>query len=190
MVWSRAMQSVNPRFPPAIAGAWPRGGSAEPRGLRRGVRSYMRAVLGRQMLVPLLAASVVVGCNGGDADSGSEATSASPAAGAKLDCPGGGRPDPTDNVVCTADVKPRQAGLERCRPSDRGGGYDVWIKGVSCREIRRTLPKFGGPGREQRKESLFVNEYGWTCWSRLEQHYGPLHHICFRGSELVFYYVG
>lgn len=106
-----------------------------------------------------------------------------------LRCPGGGEPDPRDNIVCGAPATPAEAGLEQCPSGPRGGGYGVRIKGVQCGEIRRTLPLFGSAGYAG-KHRFFRNEYGWVCWSRLERRFGPIHNICFRDRQVVFFYQG
>lgn len=104
-----------------------------------------------------------------------------------FECPGEGvEVDPTDNLVCSASIRPGDAGFERCRPGGRGGGYDVWIRGVACAEIRESLATFGG-NPDPERSPFFATEQRWACWSRSEGRYGPVHNICFRDGQVVMY---
>lgn len=99
---------------------------------------------------------------------------------------GGGAVDPSDNLVCVASIRPGEAGFQRCQPGSRGGGYDVWIRGVACAEIRRMLPIFGFNPRPGRSP-FFATEQGWMCWAKKEGRAGPIHHVCFRDGQVVMY---
>lgn len=110
---------------------------------------------------------------------------------AEFTCSNGRQADHTDNFICTASAHPREIGLRRCEPDpQRGGGYEVWIRNVRCPEMRRLLRRFGGAAGSRGRPGFFRNEYGFVCWSHPEGRYGPIHNICFRGRQVVLYYIG
>jgi hypothetical protein len=92
------------------------------------------------------------------------------------------------------------AGFSRC-DDPQGGGYDIWIYGMECSAVTRTLllsmpvRLFGtkSPGSLSDGERQVVgrkNHDGWQCLSLLEADFGPIHNICRRGSQMLSFYVG
>lgn len=88
-------------------------------------------------------------------------------------------------------LAPGTGELDQCGPGRLGGGYDVWIKDIPCREVRdwlrRLIPTYGA-FPVAKDEGVGRVEGGWECWSRLEKHFGPIHNVCVRGEQLIMFY--
>jgi hypothetical protein len=95
--------------------------------------------------------------------------------------------------VAVADATPpgEQTLLRHCAPGPQGGGSGVWIKGISCEEVRDTLVWLGGSGTIQRRwrHGFIRTQDGWECWGRKEGRFSPIHNVCFRDEQLVIFYV-
>jgi hypothetical protein len=100
-------------------------------------------------------------------------------------------PIPGGPVSAAAALRPGQGALDQCALGKRGGGYDVWIKGIPCSQARqwvlRLVPVVGNSG-VGKHEGISALENGWECWSRVEGRYGPVHNVCVRGEQLVMFY--
>jgi len=89
-------------------------------------------------------------------------------------------------------LAPGTGELDRCQPGPMGGGFDVWIKDIPCREARdwlRDLITAYGAFPVARDEGIGRLQGGWECWSRLERRIG-IHNVCVRGSQLIMFYSG
>lgn len=90
-------------------------------------------------------------------------------------------------------LAPGTGELDRCRPGPMGGGFDVWIKDIPCRQARKWLrpliPTYGALP-VAKGEGIGRLLGGWECWSRLEARYGPIHNVCVRGEQLIMFYFG
>ena len=87
-------------------------------------------------------------------------------------------------------LAPGTGELDQCTPGPLGGGFDVWIKDISCREardwLRRLITSYGA-FPVAKDEGVGRLQGGWECWSRLEELIG-IHNICVRGSQLIMFY--
>jgi hypothetical protein len=87
-------------------------------------------------------------------------------------------------------LAPGTGELAQCTPGPLGGGFDVWIKDISCPETRKWLRRLiatYGAFPVAKDEGVGRVEGGWECWSRLEERTG-IHNVCVRGSQLIMFY--
>jgi hypothetical protein len=85
-----------------------------------------------------------------------------------------------------------QTAFQPCRPGKLGGGYRVRINGISCREVRRLLPKmFAGAKRIERRESesVYRTRRGFTCLVQAGPAAAPPYTVilCVRQDQTIFY---
>jgi hypothetical protein len=74
-----------------------------------------------------------------------------------------------------------------CRPGAKGGGYDVRIVGIRCRDARKLLPSLLGKViLKRRHEAVERNRQGWTCLIRDAGAYTESV-VCVRGPQLIVY---
>lgn len=88
-------------------------------------------------------------------------------------------------------LAPGTGELDQCEPGPLGGGFDVWIKDISCRQVRdwlRRLFTTYGAFPVAKDEGVGRLQGGWECWSRLEERTG-IHNVCVRGAQLIMFYV-
>ncbi len=147
----------------------------------------MRCV--RAIPVCLAAAWLLAGCSSG-AGRGASGRASSTTLSRTPGCP----QNRHDNLTCDFPAKPADANLHYCPLGERGGGYDVWIRNIDCRTVRRTLPKFGvAPPRIHGRDpypynddvGFFRNEFGWVCWSTEARQ--EARNVCFRGNQFVMF---
>jgi hypothetical protein len=114
-----------------------------------------------------------------------------------------GPEDEAESILDSFHARPTAAtptSFSRC-DDPHGGGYDIWVYGIGCSEVTRRLllsmpvRSFGtkDPGSLSHDERQVVgtrNRDGWQCLSLLEADFGPIHHICRRGSQMLSFYVG
>jgi hypothetical protein len=88
-------------------------------------------------------------------------------------------------------LAPGSGELDQCEPGPLGGGFDVWIKDISCPDtrhwLRRLITSYGA-FPVAKDEGVGRLQGGWECWSRLEERIG-IHNVCVRGSQLIMFYV-
>ena len=85
-------------------------------------------------------------------------------------------------------LKPGEGVFSRCQPGESGGGYDLWIKAISCQEaqkwIVRFLPTFNLPHRE----GLGRLEDGWECITERTGRRGDTYRrVCAREEQLIVF---
>lgn len=109
---------------------------------------------------------------------------------AALSCPGGARPSPRDATVCTGPGNPKGGEPASVPDSARfGGGYRVFVRGVKCIAIKRTLRLFAAVPPAGRKQGFVRNDLGWACLARRERRLGPYSAQCFRGRSAYVTYL-
>jgi hypothetical protein len=108
------------------------------------------------------------------------------------------------HYICTPALRQSARTMQHCATGPLGGGYDVWVHGMSCRHLReaKVLRRIGfapepRPGHRSApdvyragRQGVFRSEIGgyrWTCWSRNERRYG-IHELCFRKGQIVIRY--
>lgn len=88
-----------------------------------------------------------------------------------------------------------------CEPGPRGGGFEVWIRDISCQEVRPLLRSLGGRGdivdssrplgTDDGSPVSWVRRWkAWECLSTKVRANGPISHSCVRGGQLVVFQAG
>lgn len=90
------------------------------------------------------------------------------------------------------EVPAESTGLRRCHPGPEGGGYRVWIRNVSCDDVKRVLPflsslSVGAAKDPEGRVGVFRNVQWWACWAEYRARWGVIRNVCFRDDQLVFF---
>ncbi len=97
-------------------------------------------------------------------------------------------PPPSGQVPEPEPLKPGEGAFSQCEPGSGGGGYDIWIKSISCQEtqswLRRLLPTFNLP----HGQGLGQLEGGWECISEQTGKGGMIYlRTCVRDEQLIVF---
>lgn len=80
-----------------------------------------------------------------------------------------------------------------CRPGSGGGGFRVRTVAISCREVRKVLPRMLGqqpPLVRRRGEYVYRNNDGWSCLVQALPRVAESHVTCVRKHQVISYRVG
>jgi streptogramin lyase len=87
-------------------------------------------------------------------------------------------------VICSP-VSERVRGWRECQPGLKGGGANVLARNVGCRAVRAALPYLGGVPAGAKPGESALRAGGWRCRSASEGQFGPVHHACVRGAQMI-----
>jgi hypothetical protein len=97
-----------------------------------------------------------------------------------------------DAASARASAKASETPFRRCVPGEKGGGYRVRANRISCREVRRSLPRmFAGAKEIERRESerVYRTRRGFTCLVQAGPNAAPPYTVflCVRRDQTIFY---
>lgn len=137
----------------------------------------MKRFLPQVIGVVLLACLAVVGCgNGDDAASRDSSAAGSPHRSGV----------PTGEIPRPEPLLPGEGAFDQCQPGKSGGGYDVWIKDISCSETRLWLTRLAPTFNLSKSTGLGRLENGWECLTQRSPNL-TYHYSCARGNQVIVF---